>query len=116
MLLGMTSTWPPPAPPQPLQRWGPTWAIILAWIALVPAALLLYWAVTIFMQGFNPGPMPGMRFILGPSFAFFAVLLALPTILFLIRRGKPVFIMSMSINGLLLLGTAVFAILELLSR
>lgn len=90
----------PPAPaPKP---WGPTWAKVLAGIALAPAFLSFVVGVGFFIQGFGDGALAAVGLIVGPVLMMLAFIIALPVVLFLARQGKPLFIITMCTTGLLL--------------
>lgn len=108
MLLDMTST-QQPLPALLGQRWGPAWAKALAWVALVPAALMLLLGMWLFIQGFGGEALAAVGFIVGSVLALLALLFAVPPILFLVLRGKPAFIVAMCTTGLYLVGVALYS-------
>ncbi len=84
------------------QPWGPTWARVLAGVALAPAAVSLVLGIGFFAQGFGDDALSAVGWFVGAILMLFAVAITVPTIWFLARRGKAPFIVAMCSVGLLL--------------
>ena len=102
MLLGMTSRMRRAGTVPARKRWGPTWAKILVVVSLAPAAISFFLGVAFFIQGFGDDALAAVGFIVGPVLALLALVIAVPAVLFLSLRGKPLFITTMCTTGLLL--------------
>lgn len=102
MLLVMTTRPAPQRTPRERRGWSPIWAKVLAWVALVPAAIALFFGVAFFIQGFGDEALAAVGLLVGPILAMLAAAIAVPAILFLVRGGKTRFIIAMGITVVLL--------------
>lgn len=109
MLLVMTTRPDPRSTPHPRRGWSPLWAKVLAWLALVPAAIALFFGVAFFIQGFGDDALAAIGLLAGPILAMLAAAIAVPAILFLVRGGKARFIIAMVITVALLAIGPLFA-------
>ena len=102
MLGDMTSPQYQSIAPRTRSQWGPTWARVLAWIVLLPAAWALFFGVAYFIQGFGDDALAALGLLVGPILVLLATAVALPAVLFLVRRGTSLFIMAMCATPVLL--------------
>ena len=109
MILRMERTAHPSRVSGPGDPWGPPWATVLVSLSLVPAAWGLVLGSYLFTRGFGPEALAVVGWIAGPVVGLGAVLFAVPAILFLFRRGKPLFFTALAIPAVMLAMAAIFS-------
>ncbi len=87
----------------PQRGWAPTWARVLAWIVLVPAALVILLGVRFIVQGFGPETLAAVGLIVGPILILLAIAIGVPALMFLRRGGKVPFFTAIGIAAAALL-------------